>query len=97
MELSIYSLFKVNIENLVANKAVICKHFYMQPSEIDRMPYWEYEMTHKECEKMAEEEKKQQEEQSAGYQQPDYQRNANAMMKNLPKPAMPSMPRMPKI
>lgn len=101
MELSIYLLFKVNIENLVVNKVIICKNFHIQPSELERMPYWEYEMTLKECEKIAEEEKKQHEEESnknqmSGFRPSDYRRQADRMMhQNSFK--MPSMPSMPKI
>ena len=101
MALSTYSLFKVNIENLVQSKVVICKNFNIQPSELERMAYWEYEMTVKECEKIAEEEKKRQEEQQDG--QPGakgYQSQANRMMRSyqsqmprIPNPTMPKMPR----
>jgi hypothetical protein len=102
MVLSIYLLFKVNIENLVANKVNICKNFYIQPSELERMPYWEYEMTVKECEKIAEEEKKRQEEENKQYggsfNPKSYQHQASRMMNNYPKmPSMPSMPKMPRI
>ena len=99
MELSIYSLFKVNIENLVRSKVIICKNFNIQPSELMRMPYWEFEMTVKECEEIAEEEKKQQEEQEGKYRPPSmnsYQRQQNQMMRGYQSrmPSMPAMPRM---
>jgi hypothetical protein len=100
MELSIYLLFKVDIANLVANKVVICKNFNIQPSELERMPFWEYELTFKECEKLAEEEKRRNEEANNDQDSRGYQRQARDMMgkygKNVPKPAaMPSMPIMP--
>jgi hypothetical protein len=108
MESSIYSLFKVSIENLVQNKVVICKNFRIQPSELMRMPYWEYELTIKECERIAEEEKKKHEEQEGKYRTPSmsqYQRQQNQMMRGYQNnygsygrmPSMPSAPAMPKI
>ena len=106
MALSIYSLFKVSIENLVRNKVVICRNFKIQPSELMCMPFWEYEMTLKECENIVEEEKeeekKNQEDGQGRYKVPSinqYQRQSNQMMKGYQHqiPSIPSMPRMPKI
>lgn len=84
---------------MVASKVVICKNFNIQPSEIERMAYWEYEMSVKECEKIVEEEKKQQEdsEKSHNYNPRSYQNRADHMMKGYRTPAMPKMPQMPKI
>ena len=65
-----------------------------------RMPYWEFEMTVKECEEIAEEEKKQQEEQEGKYKTPNannYQQRSREMMRGYGRmPSMPSMPKMPK-
>lgn len=103
MELSIYLLFKVDIENLVRSKVIVCKNFNIQPSELMRMPYWEFELTLKECEKIAEEEKKRQDEdQQGGYKPPNmnqYQRQTNQLMHNYQThlPSVPSVPKMPKI
>ena len=63
------------------------------------MPYWEYELTMKECEKIAEEEKKQQDAQQGKYRPPSmnqYQRQTNQMMHGYQN-RTPSMPSMPKI
>ena len=35
--------FIVNLRNLTKNKLFICKEYHIQPSEIDRMQFWEYE------------------------------------------------------
>ena len=43
MEFALYSLFRVDIRNLVKNKLLICKEFKIQPSEIDRLVFFEYE------------------------------------------------------
>ena len=87
---------------MVANKKVLCKHFNIQPSELERMPFWEYEMSIKECEKIAEEEKKQQEDESGkynmhNYNPSNYQKQANRMMSNQKMPSMPKMPSVPRI
>ena len=99
MELSIYLLFKVDIENLVRSKVIICRNFHIQPSELMIMPYWEFELTRKECERIAEEEKKKQDEQQDEYQPPNmgqYNRQANQMM-NRYQGRMPSTPKIPKL
>lgn len=68
-----------------------------------KLPYWEYEMTLKECEEIAEEEKKQQEEQQDGkYNAPSmsqYQRQQSQMMRGYQNriPSMPAMPKIPKL
>ena len=43
MESVLYSMWSINIRNLVQNKFVICREFHIQPSEIDKMIYFEYE------------------------------------------------------
>jgi len=70
------------------------------------MPFWEYEMTLKECENIVEEEKeaekKNQEDGQGRYKVPSinqYQHQSSQMMKGYQHqiPSIPSMPRMPKI
>lgn len=75
------------------------------------MPYWEFEMTIKECEAIAEEEKKKHEEQEGKYGRMNpkaYQRQTRDMMRGyntgsngfgrMPSmPSMPSTPSMPKM
>ena len=99
MESSLYSQFQINIENLVRNKVALVRNFYVQPSEIDRMPYWEYEYFTKFANEMIEEENKQQQEQGEGdYSMESMERRSNRMMKNAQSQyKMPSMPKMPSI
>lgn len=42
MELSHYSQWKLDIKNLVQNKAWLLKNYHLQPSEVDRMAVWEW-------------------------------------------------------
>lgn len=44
MMYAIIKLFLVDVSNLIEIKAALAKNFHIQPSEIDAMPYWEYEM-----------------------------------------------------
>jgi hypothetical protein len=65
------------------------------------MPYWEFELTLKECEKIAEEDKKRQEDENGQYSPPNmnqYQRQTNQMMRTYQSklPSIPSAPKMPK-
>lgn len=41
---AIIKLFIIDISNLITLKATLAKNFHIQPSEIDTMPYWEYEI-----------------------------------------------------
>lgn len=43
MEFALYSIWQVDIKSLVKNKLFISKEYHVQPSEIDRMVYFEYE------------------------------------------------------
>lgn len=103
MESSIYSLFKVNIANLVQNKAQLAYTCRTQPSEIDRMPYWEYEEYMKAMKHIIEEENKRQEEAEKGKQAKtpsinSYQRQAQRSVPRMPSaPRMPNFNKMPKI
>lgn len=90
MALSAYLLFKVNIENLVRGKLVIVKEFYIQPSEIDRMPYWEYETIREDINNYLKEKQKQNDQHEKEYG------NHSSMMKNakMPKMQTPQIPKM---
>lgn len=92
---SIYSLWKVNIENLVVNKVHICRNFHIQPSEIERLPYWEYEMMMKEMNETADKENKGQEE--GKYDPKHYMDHAMSSSNKMMSSHMPKMPSMPKI
>lgn len=93
LESSIYALFKIDLTGLVTNKAVLCKDpFSLQPSEIDKMRYWEYELFMDVINKRIKEENKQNEEQQKQYGD----MNPRSMMSQAQK-SMPKMPSIPKI
>ena len=85
------SLFQVNITRMIQNKASLAKNFHVQPSEIDRMQYWEYEMFIKELSDMVEQENKQQEEQLDKYHVKDLT-DPKRMDRMTAAPKMPKMP-----
>lgn len=92
-------MYLVDIRNLVRNKLNICKEYHIQPSEIDRMPFFEYEYMLedinkdiKEQEKRNKEQEKQQ--QAAMGSMPNYKNMMNGMSNSMPKFSMPSMPKL---
>ena len=55
--------FIVNLRNLTKNKLFICIEYHIQPSEIDRMQFWEYEWYTDEIKEISKEQEKQQKQQ----------------------------------
>ena len=100
---TIIKAFIVNLRNLTKNKLFICKEYHIQPSEIDKMQFWEYEWYTdeiKEITKAQEKEQKRQEKEQASLQS---SMNPSNMMRNvsqsMPSVSMPKMPtiQMPKL
>ena len=92
MELVLYSLWQVDVKNLVQNKIYICKEYHIQPSEVDKMVYFEYEWLLEYVNKEQKEQKKKQEEDEKKYgnmKTPNY----SSMMNNVSR----SVPQMPKV
>lgn len=107
IETAIYGLFRVDILNLVKIKALLAKEFHIQPSEIDMMPAWEYELFMKEINNAVKEDNKRNETEmeKSGYKdinQMTSQRNIDRMQKQamsssgIKMPSMPKIPSMPK-
>ena len=44
IEFAILRLFMIDLHRLIELKATISKNFHINPSEIDAMPFWEYEL-----------------------------------------------------
>lgn len=72
----------------------MAKNFHIQPSEIDLMPMWEYELFIKYLNESVEEENKSQQAEMDKYKINDYKKMADPsrMNKNMFQPKMPSMP-----
>lgn len=91
-------MYLVDIRNLVRNKSSICKEYHIQPSEIDRMQFFEYEFLIEDINKDTKEAAERQKEQEKAQQaQMGTMPNYNQMMSNarssMPKMSMPSMPK----
>ena len=76
-------LWRINVVNLVQIKASLAKNFHIQPSEIDKMPMWEYEMFIEEVNNQVKEENEKQQSEMDKYHVGDYMKAANP--KNLQK------------
>lgn len=97
IERAIIALWMINIENLVTNKVQLAKNFHIQPSEIDKMSMWEYEMFMKILNKAVDEENKKQNDEMKKYDIDSYRKMANpSNMNKMMNPQMPKMPSMPK-
>ncbi len=105
-------MYCINLENLIKNKIYIAKEYHIQPSEIDRLPFYEYEIYLEQlniiAKKQEEENKRQQEEYDGMRSSMNPARMMNTMQNSnnspmkAPKvsaPTMPtvSMPKMPTI
>lgn len=94
--------FIVNLRNLTKNKLFICKEYHIQPSEIDRMQFWEYEWYTDEIKEISKEQEKQQKQQekehaalTSNMNPSSMMRSAQASMPNMSAPKMPTI-NMPK-
>lgn len=91
--LLVFHTYVIDLRNLVKNKLFICREYHIQPSEIDRMQYWEYEWYTDNIKEITKEQEKQQKEQEKEYAG---MRNPTSMMRNaqqsIPKVSAPSMP-----
>lgn len=103
IESALFSLFKIDVINYIKVKSILAKEFHIQPSEIDKMPAWEYELFMQEINTLVKEEneRNQKEMDKSGYNKmnnPNYMKNmANNQMPKMDNSfKMPSMPSMPK-
>ena len=82
---------------MVKSKLYICRDYHLQPSEIDRFPYYEFELILEEIKQIHAEQEKENERQQKEHEQMNRRMNPNSMMRNIntqmPKVTMPSMPK----
>lgn len=101
MEYAIAKLFIIDLARLAELKATLAKNFHIQPSELDKMPFWEYELFLKFLNKQIEEENKRNEDEMKKYKvnetmQAANPRNMSKMMNaNKYTPKMPNFGSMP--
>lgn len=101
IETAIFGLFRIDLMNYIKVKSILAKEFHIQPSEIDKMPAWEYELFMKEINQAVKEEndRNKKEMDNAGIDKMQKMSNPKYMqsMQNKYTPKMPSMPSMPKL
>ena len=81
--------------NLIKIKASISKNFHIQPSEIDKMPMWEYELYLQHLNELVKEENDNQEKEMKKYKVDEHMKMADP--KNLQKMSTPKPPNMSQI
>lgn len=77
LEFAIFGLFKIDLINFINIKATLAKEFHIQPSELDLMPAWEYELFIKEINRIVKEENKKNEQDMQGYNIDDIKKMSN--------------------
>lgn len=101
IETAIFGLFRIDLMNYIKVKSILAKEFHIQPSEIDKMPAWEYELFMKEINQAVKEDndRNKKEMEKAGLDKIDKMNNPGYMqsMQNKYTPKMPSIPSMPKL
>lgn len=88
-------MFRINLVEHIKMKAALAKQFHIQPSEIDKMPYWEYEIFIKQINDLVKDENDKQKSEMDKYHVSEYMNmarpgNINKMMSNA-QPKMPNM------
>lgn len=79
--------------NLVKNKLFISKEWHIQPSEIDRLQYFEYEMILEEIDQHNKEQEKQQKNEQKQYDQMHSSMKNMTNFNNISKQAQQTLPK----
>jgi len=91
--LLIYAPFRVTSEQMFKNQLYICKDYHIQPSEIDRMPYYQYELLLEEIKAIQKQQEKENEKQQKEQQQMSKNMNPNSMMNSMSRNMNMNMPK----
>lgn len=84
--------------NYITNKASLAKNFHIQPSELEQMPMWEYELFIKAINDQIKDENDNQQKEMDKYNLGDYKKMANTSnFRNISNSKMPQMPKLPKL
>ena len=97
----VYGLYRINLENLVKTKIHISKEYHIQPSEIDKLPFYEYEIYLEQINLIAKQQEEENRRQQEEYDSMRSSMNPSKMMNNSmgAAPKMPNinMPKMPTV
>lgn len=83
MEICIFRTFQIDLLRLIKNKALLCKNFNIQPSELDRMTFYEYEFYLLEVQDMIKKEQDKQDENNEKYNPSSMMRQAKSSMPKI--------------
>lgn len=99
IESAIFGLFKIDISNYIKVKSLLAKEFHIQPSEIDKMPAWEYELFMKEINNAVKEEneRNQTEMDKSDYSKITDSKYIERQQRSMERSAYKKMPSMPNI
>lgn len=92
MEFVLYSLYQVDVRNLVKNKLIIARDYHIQPSEIDKLVFFEYEYILEDITKEQKEAEKKNKEEQKQYSGSGKVPNYNQISSSLSR-SMPSLPK----
>ena len=91
-------MYSIDLRNLVKNKLYICKNYHIQPSEIDKMEYFNYEYMLEDIKEIQDEEQKRADEQESssgmgdmGKQMRQMQHSMSSTMSNFKMTSMGSL------
>lgn len=91
-------MFIIDLEGNIRIKASLSKQFHLAPCDIDKMPYWEYEIWLTMLNQMVKEENDKQESDLRRYKLDQAVDNMQSTTrKPMQMPKMPAMPKMPKL
>lgn len=91
IESAIFGLFKLNLVELIKMKAILGKQFHIQPSEIDKMMYWEYEIYCRHLNELVENENNQQKGEMSKYHVDEFMNRSNPNNMKMPGMGMQNM------
>ena len=96
IEFAIFALFRINLIECIKVKVALAKQFHIQPSELDRMYFWEYEIFIMQLNDMVKDENESQQAELDKYHVGEYMNMARpgniSKMINKSQPKMPSIP-----
>lgn len=95
IEYNIFNLIKIDLVHLIKLKATLAKEFHIQPSEIDKMAMWEFNLFVKYINDAVKEENDQQKQEMSKYNVDEYMKMSNP--KNIQKMTHYESPKMPNI
>lgn len=91
MESVLYSMWSIDVRNLVQNKFIICREYHIQPSEIDKMFMYEYEYLLEDIRDYVkkQEKQRQEEEKNNNFKIPSTSQMMSQAQASMPKVSVP--------